>query len=47
MLTPPPPPPPLQAEGYKALIEKDGKMFLTLAGAMSTAEIGTRPFVYW
>ncbi len=28
------------AKGYAALLEKDGKMFVTLAGAMSTAELG-------
>jgi len=28
------------ADGYKDLLANDGKMFLTLAGAMSTAEIG-------
>lgn len=28
------------AQGYKAHIDKGGKMFVTLAGAMSTAEIG-------
>lgn len=28
------------AEGYKAHLQNDGKMFVTLAGAMSTAELG-------
>ncbi|MEZ4429982.1 MAG: deoxyhypusine synthase family protein [Nannocystaceae bacterium] len=28
------------AEGYQALLDKGGKMFVTLAGAMSTAELG-------
>lgn len=28
------------AKGYKKLIDSDGKMFVTLAGAMSTAELG-------
>lgn len=28
------------AEGYKVHLEKGGKMFMTLAGAMSTAELG-------
>lgn len=28
------------AEGYKSLLENDGKMMLTMAGAMSTAELG-------
>lgn len=28
------------AEGYVSFLEKNGKMFLTLAGAMSTAELG-------
>ncbi len=28
------------AQGYKDLIQKDGKVLLTMAGAMSTAEIG-------
>jgi deoxyhypusine synthase len=28
------------AQGYKAHLDKGGKMFLTMAGAMSTAEIG-------
>lgn len=28
------------AQGYIKLLEKDGKMFVTLAGAMSTAELG-------
>ena len=30
----------LSAQGYKAHLEKGGKMFMTLAGAMSTAELG-------
>src|SRR5437870_9192081 len=28
------------AKGYRALLDGGGKMFLTLAGAMSTAELG-------
>ncbi len=28
------------AKGYEAHLEKGGKMFMTLAGAMSTAELG-------
>ena len=28
------------AEGYVQLLDKGGKMFLTLGGAMSTAELG-------
>jgi deoxyhypusine synthase len=28
------------AEAWKALLDRDGRMFLTLAGAMSTAELG-------
>ena len=28
------------ADGWTNLLEKKGKMFITLAGAMSTAEIG-------
>src|SRR2546428_8164852 len=28
------------AKGYRALLEEGGKMFVTLAGAMSTAELG-------
>ncbi|MFH0834547.1 MAG: deoxyhypusine synthase, partial [Patescibacteria group bacterium] len=28
------------AKAYKNLLEQDGKMMITLAGAMSTAELG-------
>ena len=28
------------AEGYKNLIDEGGKMFVTIGGAMSTAELG-------
>ena len=28
------------AEGYAAHLDKGGKMFMTIAGAMSTAELG-------
>ena len=28
------------AQSYKSFVENDGKMFITLAGAMSTAELG-------
>ena len=28
------------AEGYRAFIDSGGQMFLTMAGAMSTAELG-------
>jgi deoxyhypusine synthase len=30
------------AEGWRRLIERGGSMMLTLAGAMSTAELGSR-----